>query len=75
MSSQELASAAEELNGQANTLSQMMQFFKINQASGGYSIPAPAPSMQHQSTVPHHTPSPVSASANDGLDLRDFDRY
>ena len=75
MSSQELASAAEELNGQANTLSQMMQFFKINQSSGGYSIPAPTPMQQTAAPVYHAPSTPAPAAASDGLDLRDFDRY
>ena len=66
--SQEVASASEELNGQANNLSQLMGFFKVTQQSMGagvLSAPAPQASIAPSST----------AQSSDGLDLRNFDRY
>ncbi|WP_456485309.1 methyl-accepting chemotaxis protein [Hydrogenimonas sp.] len=68
-SSQEVASASEELNGQANSLAQMMSFFKANQGdtfndSANTSAPV------------QHTQTPLSKpTTSAGLDLRDFDRY
>ncbi|MCF6173432.1 MAG: methyl-accepting chemotaxis protein [Campylobacteraceae bacterium] len=66
-SSQEVASASEELNGQANSLAQMMSFFKINH---GDMLSAPTAASLAQKM-------PVSSKAQNatGLDLRDFDRY
>ena len=68
-SSQEMASASEELNGQANSLNQMMSFFKVAQADM-FSTPAPLAVPQAQQM----TQAPQQASSG-GLDLRDFDRY
>ena len=63
-SSQEVASASEELNGQANNLSQLMDFFKVVQGDGMMIAHAP------QAQVA--TPTPQNSG---GLDLRNFDRY
>ncbi len=69
-SSQEVASASEELNGQANNLSQLMSFFKVN-ANDSF-----AP-QQNQTMAPvqqqNQMPAPQQNSG--GLDLREFDRY
>ncbi len=68
-SSQEVASASEELSGQANSLTQMMSFFKVNQANM-FNTPASA------STPMPQIPSPKKVESNSsGLDLRNFDRY
>ena len=69
-SSQEMASASEQLNGQANSLNQMMSFFKVAQGDDMFSAPAPLAAPQAQ-TVTQVSQTPSSA----GLDLRDFDRY
>ena len=66
-SSQEVASASEQLNGQANNLSQLMNFFKVAQADM-FSNPAPL-------TAPRTIQTKTSQSSDNGLDLRDFDRY
>jgi methyl-accepting chemotaxis protein len=74
-SSQELASAAEELNGQANTLSQMMQFFKINNSDRSNNYVAVP---QHSYNAPQQqvaVPTAEAAGGSDNFDLRDFDRY
>jgi len=68
-SSQEVASASEELNGQANSLAQMMSFFKVNQGDSFNDSANTLAPVQHAQT-PSNKPT-TSA----GLDLRDFDRY
>ncbi|MDQ7045827.1 MAG: methyl-accepting chemotaxis protein [Sulfurimonas sp.] len=65
-SSQEVASASEQLNGQANQLSQLMSFFKTAQNDSFAPAQVAAPVQQQQVPVPQ---------ASGGLDLRDFDRY
>jgi len=65
-SSQEMASASEQLNGQANSLNQMMSFFKVSE---GDMFLAPSP-MQVPSVTREN-----QDSINGGLDLRNFDRY
>ncbi|HEX5330273.1 methyl-accepting chemotaxis protein [Sulfuricurvum sp.] len=70
-SSQEMATASEELSMQANNLTQMMQFFKItetrNSGFGGMqAMVAPRRNMQ---------PAMNSNRRSEGLDLRNFDRY
>ena len=70
-SSQEMASASEELNGQANSLAQMMSFFTVAQGDM-FSAPAAVPDVPATS-APASTPA--SAQTSGGLDLRDFDRY
>jgi len=68
-SSQEVASASEELNGQANSLTQMMSFFKVNAGDdfqNNFVAPAPQQNM---------APTPAAEPSSGGLDLRDFDRY
>ncbi len=67
-SSQEMASASEELNGQANSLNQMMSFFKVAEGDM-FSTPAPLAAPQARQTA--QTPE----TSNGGLDLRQFDRY
>jgi methyl-accepting chemotaxis protein len=68
-SSQEMASAAVELNEQANNLIQMMQFFKVsNNNSGG--------GMQNNALArPASRPAPSMGGNKGSLDLRNFDRY
>jgi len=68
-SSQEVASASEELNGQANNLSQLMSFFKVNASDQGFGAP-----MQQPAQMAAPAQNTVSASTG-GLDLRNFDRY
>jgi len=67
-SSQEMASASEQLNGQANSLRQMMSFFKV---AGGDTLNTPA------SLAAPQTPGITQALAttDSNLDLREFDRY
>ena len=66
-SSQEMASASEELNGQASSLAQMMSFFKVSQDDAlGISAVVPASTAQMSS---------ASQADNSNLNLRDFDRY
>ncbi len=73
-SSQEVASASEELNGQANSLAQMMSLFKINQEdSMNNSINALSPAQQTQKQQMQTSSSKPTASVD--LDLRNFDRY
>jgi len=67
-SSQEMASASEELNGQANSLNQMMSFFKAAQGDM-FSTPAPLAAPQTQAVTQ------TAQASSGGLDLRDFDRY
>jgi len=66
-SSQELASASEELSGQAESLADMMRFFKVNESA----------SMMGSNRVPitNSYKSSNTQSSNDELNLRDFDRY
>jgi len=65
--SQEMASASEELSGQAASLAQMMSFFKVSQGDVlGTSAVMPASTAQ--------MPSAPRAD-NSNLNLRDFDRY
>ena len=66
-SSQEMASASEELNEQASSLSQMMSFFKVAPADM-FSAPAPA-------SAPARVVKQTQSSSSEGFDLRDFDRY
>lgn len=73
-SSQEMASASEELSMQANNLTELMEFFRISEMRGSgsnRSKPASLPMGRR------HLPN--SASARDryseSLDLRNFDRY
>jgi methyl-accepting chemotaxis protein len=68
-SSQEMASASEELNGQANSLAQMMSFFKVSEGDM-FSTPAPLAHMNRSSQA-----RPAPKSSGGSLDLRDFDRY
>ena len=67
-SSQEMASASEQLNGQANSLNQMMSFFKVAQGDM-FNTPAPLAAPQTQAV------SQVAQASSGGLDLREFDRY
>ena len=69
-SSQEMASASEELNGQANSLKQMMSFFKVAK-NDMFSTPAPLVAPQAQQQSMQQAPQ----SSNSDLDLRLFDRY
>ena len=67
-SSQEMSSASEELNEQANNLSQMMKFFTISEMNDMFG------SQTNKSTkAPMIAQKPQGDDA--GLDLRDFDRY
>ncbi|MEA1917033.1 MAG: methyl-accepting chemotaxis protein [Campylobacterota bacterium] len=68
-SSQEMASAAEELNGQANTLVEMMSFFKTTQSNTTMrpSQNSPRPAQNQALSTPQQS--------SGGLDLRDFDRF
>jgi len=68
-SSQEVASASEELNGQANSLAQMMSFFKVNQGDSFNDAANTLAPVQHTQT------SSNKPTTSAGLDLRDFDRY
>ena len=68
-SSQEVASASEELNGQANNLSQLMSFFKIAQTDM-----FSAPGQVAQMPAPQAGNTPTQENTG-GLDLREFDRY
>ena len=68
-SSQEVASASEELNGQANNLAQLMSFFKIAQADM-FSEAGPVAQMP----APQGGNTPTQANTG-SLDLREFDRY
>lgn len=73
-SSQEMAAASEELSAQANNLTQMMKFFKISDMrSGGFG------GSQNTLAPRRGSQSPASGkeghSGNNGLDLRNFDRY
>jgi methyl-accepting chemotaxis protein len=70
-SSQEVASASEELNGQANNLAQLMNFFKVAQTDM-FSTPAPVAQMP---AARQTTAAPQQQASNGALDLRDFDRY
>jgi len=65
-SSQEIASASEELNSQANNLSQLMSFFRTSNSSsiGGLPMHSNAP-----------TSNPTLSNESNKLDLRNFDRY
>ena len=67
-SSQEMASAAVELNEQANSLIRMMQFFKISNtgtAASGNPLAKASPASR-----------PAAIGGNQSsLDLRNFDRY
>jgi len=67
-SSQEMASAAVELNEQANSLIRMMQFFKISNTGN---------TITNNSLARVSSASRPSAIAGNqsGLDLRNFDRY
>ena len=67
-SSQEMASASEQLNGQANSLNQMMSFFKVAQGDM-FNTPAPLAAPQAQAVAQ------VAQASSGGLDLREFDRY
>ncbi|ADR33633.1 methyl-accepting chemotaxis sensory transducer [Sulfuricurvum kujiense DSM 16994] len=67
-SSQEMASAAVELNEQANSLIRMMQFFKISN-TGNATSNNPLARVSSASR-----PSAIAGNQS-GLDLRNFDRY
>ncbi len=67
-SSQEMASAAVELNEQANSLIQMMQFFKISN-TGKANV---TNSLARASAASR--PAAIAGNQS-GLDLRNFDRY
>jgi len=69
-SSQEMASASEQLSGQANSLNQMMSFFTVAQVDM-FTSPTP----MAQATQPSAMPQNKAQSSAGGLDLRDFDRY
>jgi methyl-accepting chemotaxis protein len=66
-SSQALASSAEELNGQANSLTEMISFFKLadSHVGGGFNAGKVSP----------QTVSKPAKNLNSEFDLRDFDRY
>jgi len=68
-SAQEMASASEQLNGQTNSLAQMMSFFTVNEGDT-FSTPVPLAPSSHNNPVAEGTPS-----SSNSLDLRDFDRY
>jgi len=65
-SSQQLASASEQLSGQADSLEQMMNFFKVSETSVDSFEVALAPKPQKATNV---------QATDDELNLRDFDRY
>lgn len=72
-SSQELASAAEELNGQANNLGSMISFFKLQENLSSVRESAPR---QMPTSRPHITPtSRKEEVGHHSFDLREFDRY
>ncbi|MEA2099770.1 MAG: methyl-accepting chemotaxis protein [Campylobacterota bacterium] len=72
-SSQEMASASEELNAQTDSLSQMMSFFKIapTQEQDMFGIATQNRAQAPQVAAPIATPAPQGGDLN----LRDFDRY
>ncbi len=68
-SSQELASASEELDGQASTLAELIGFFRVEGEQSG---------QQHFSerlAQPRQERRPAMATASGTPDLGDFDRY
>ncbi len=70
-SSQEMASASEQLNGQANALNQMMSFFKLAQTEESDMFGTPTPlAAPRVKAAPQQT-----QSSGAGLDLREFDRF
>ncbi len=67
-SAQEMASASEQLSGQASNLAQMMSFFTVDEHEIS-SQPLPLANSDRSKQKPQVTHS------KDNLDLRDFDRY
>ena len=68
-SSQQLATIAEELNGQASSLTDMMKFFKLNADNIN-------PSMKVQSDVSRTSKDYTIGNQEDlELDLRNFERF
>jgi len=65
-SSQEMASASEQLSGQASSLGDMMKFFTVSQGKNNM-LSAPNTSAPQ---IPSAQPS-----GNESLDLREFDRF
>ncbi|MCX6051897.1 MAG: methyl-accepting chemotaxis protein [Campylobacterales bacterium] len=72
-SSQQLATIAEELNGQASSLTDMMKFFKLNIHSINPSVKEKS-SLKMGRTSQDYTLGNKSES-EDTLDLRDFERF
>ena len=68
-SAQEMASASEELSAQANSLAEMMSFFRVNE-NDIFSKPAPLAHKAGSKQI-----AQTSAPSAGSLDLRDFDRY
>ncbi|WP_457749558.1 methyl-accepting chemotaxis protein [Sulfurimonas sp.] len=68
-SAQEMASASEQLNAQANNLAQMMSFFTVNEGDT-FTTPVPLAHPAHANSAPQAAPT-----SSNSLDLRDFDRY
>ena len=64
-SSQELASASEELSSQAGSLAQMMSFFQISQNG------APA----FESAIQQKSQQYSGGESGSNLDLREFDKF
>jgi methyl-accepting chemotaxis protein len=74
-SSQEMASASEQLNAQTDSLTQMMEFFKIaKEENDMFSSLSP---QQNNISRQNDYPSNVGVKSPEGseLNLRDFDRY
>ncbi len=67
-SAQEMASASEELSGQAGSLAEMMSFFTVNE---GDMFSKPVPLVHSTNNIQ----APQTTSSSNSLDLRDFDRY
>ena len=63
-SSQEMASASEELSGQANSLGEMISLYTVSKAQNSMMPPPKA-----------NTQSNIQAQEGGALDLRDFDRF
>ena len=66
-SSQALASSAEQLNGQANSLTDMISFFKLDNNYVNNSL-------SFDKVAPQTSPKPIQ-NTNNEFDLREFDRY
>ncbi len=72
-SSQEMASASEQLNAQTDSLSQMMSFFKIAKEENNDMFRT----VPQKNSTPIHASSHKNVKSSEGseLNLRDFDRY